>query len=115
MLSPCERCGVVCKVGEKDERGDVWPLTIMIPTQTKHGLCVTCAAHWWLWTVDGIRWAIGDSEPWVLGLEAVQEKLTPILARMHPEFGALDWGKMLAQWSMPWPKGWALPKDGING
>jgi hypothetical protein len=114
MLSPCERCGVPCVVGAV-QPGATPPASVyMQAAQTEHGLCVTCAAHWWLCSVDGIRWAV-ESGPWVLGLGAVQEQLTPLMARMHPEFGSLDWGKMLAQWGMDWPQGWALPHDGING
>jgi hypothetical protein len=115
MIAKCERCGVPCIVGAAPPNDAPHPLVTMRAAQTAHGLCVTCAAHWWLHSVDGIRWAVEDGGPWVLGLRPIQEKLTPLMARMHPEFAALDWARMLAQWDMDWPKGWALPHDGING
>jgi hypothetical protein len=94
--------------GDAQPPADTWPLIVMRAAQTPHGLCATCAAHWWLWTVDGIRWAIGDGEPCALTLRPIQEKLSTIMARMHPAFATLDWARMLAQWRMPWPDGWAL-------
>lgn len=114
MIAPCERCGVPCLVGSVQPNEAPHPLVTMRAARSEHGLCVTCAAHWWLWTVDGIRWAV-ESRPWILGLTPIQEKLTTLMARMHPEFATLDWTRLLAQWEMAWPTGWELPRDGING
>lgn len=108
---PCARCGKSCLIRSPylpiaDERG----LPTLVPATTARGLCEECAAHWWIFSVDGLRWAFADG-PGVLTLPTVQRELTRLLGWMHPALGALDWQQLLAQWELPWPEDWALPND----
>ncbi len=108
--APCERCGVTCSVGEKPEQGDVWPLIVMTPAQAPHGLCSCCAAHWWLYSVDGIRWALEMGRDFLERAD-VQAALSRVMAHMHPEFATLDWGRVIEQWALPWPPDWAPMRE----
>jgi hypothetical protein len=65
-------------------------------------------------TVDGLRWGFAEDRDrflFVLRLPAVQQRLGAALGRMHPELGTLDWGRLIAQWDLPWPDDWALPRS----
>lgn len=104
----CARCGVTCALGEPAPCID-YSLPTLNAAQTTRGMCACCAVHWWLFTVDSIRWSIRDGGKEVLALPVVQRLLSPLLAQMHPELGEVDWGRMLSQWDMAWPKDWMLP------
>lgn len=110
----CARCGTICRVVGPSPRVD-YPLAVLTAATTPRGLCADCAAHWWLFSVDGLRWGLQDFGPWVLSLPPVQQSLGRILGKMHAELGACDWNGMIARWDLPWPTDWALPCEGRNG
>lgn len=97
-------------IGQPRERVD-YPLVQLIPATTPRGMCACCAAHWWLYSVDGIRWACEQSTGDILRMPGVRQALSGLLGMMHPELGRIDWGRLLAQWDMPWPADWQLPRD----
>lgn len=109
--SPCKRCGVRCVTGRVVGERQVYPLVTMKAAQSEDGLCSCCAAHWWLYTVDGIRWALEEGGNAVLRYPQIQKMLSALMAHMHPEFGSLDWGRLLEQWQLPWPDDWALFRE----
>ena len=88
------------------------PFVALRAATTTRGMCAECAAHWWLLSVDGIRWAVAESGAWVLEQPTIQAALSRVLGMMHPELATLDWGRLLAQWDLPWPDDWTLPADG---
>jgi hypothetical protein len=88
-----------------------FPLVELRPATQPRGLCEECAAHWWIFSIDGLRWSFQDG-PGVLCMPIVQAELGRILGLMHPALGRLDWGRLIAQWDLPWPDDWRLPKDG---
>lgn len=110
MVAPCKRCGVPCLVGATQPNEAPYPLVTMRAAQTADGLCSTCAAHWWLFTVDGLRWTFEEGYG-MLSFLGIRTRLNRLLGLMHPELGAVDWDRMIAQWSLPWPRGWELPND----
>ena len=81
------------------------------PQPTDQGMCAECAVTWWLWSVDGLRWALDDGGPAILEAPAIQETLNGILGMMHPELARVQWARLLTQWDLPWPKGWERPAD----
>lgn len=86
-------------------------MATLVPATTARGLCEECAAHWWIFSRDGFRWAFGD-DPELLSLPAVQRELGRVLGWMHPALGNIDWGRLRAQWDLPWPEDWPLAQDG---
>lgn len=106
---PCARCGKACLIGAPHPRAD-YALIVLAPAQAALGMCEECAAHWWIFSVDGLRWSFQDG-PGVLRLPVVQAELGRVLGLMHPALAALDWGRLIAQWDLPWPKNWALPSE----
>lgn len=111
QIAFCVRCALPCMIRAQPNEAPVWGLTVLRAAQTTRGMCRECAAHWWLFSIDGIRWALSDGGPWVLEQGAIQTALSGIMAQMHPELGALDWSRLLGQWDLPWPNDWELPKD----
>lgn len=107
--APCARCGTICILGPPCPRID-YPLWTLEPAQKPGGLCVTCAAHWWIFSIDGFRWSFRDG-PGVLEYPTVQAAIARLLGQMHPELATVDWGRLLAQWELPWPKDWALTTE----
>jgi hypothetical protein len=111
-IAHCARCAKSCMIRSQYQQAmDYGGLATLVPATTAHGLCEECAAHWWLFSVDGFRWGLMDS-PELLCLDAVQVELSRVLGWMHPALGRLDWAKLLDQWDLPWPDDWALPNDG---
>jgi len=110
-IVPCARCGVSCMVRAPDAAEENHPFESVRAARTARGLCAPCIAHWWLFTVDGVRWTLRDSGPAILKTPAIQHALTRLLAMMHPELATLDWSILLAQWDLPWPDDWTLPVD----
>jgi hypothetical protein len=110
-IVPCARCAKACLIrsplAPPADRGG---LVVLVPATTARGLCEECAAHWWIFSVDGFRWAFQDG-PGVLCWPAVQRELSRLLGWMHPALGAIDWQQLLNQWDLPWPDDWALPSD----
>lgn len=106
----CPRCAKPCWIRQTSVPPDS-PFVALVPAITANGLCEECAAHWWLFTVDGLRWAFQDG-PGVLCQANVQAVLTSVLTKVAPALGQLDWTRLLAQWDLPWPDDWTLPKDG---
>jgi len=90
---------------------DTSGLPTLVPSTAPGGLCQECAAHWWIFSRDGLRWSFSDG-PGVLAWPVVQAELGRVLGWMHPALGALDWPRLLDQWDLPWPSDWALPSDG---
>lgn len=110
-IVPCARCAKSCLIRSPylplaDNRG----LPALVPATQPRGLCEECAGHWWIVSVDGLRWAF-ESGPGVLTFPAVQAELARLLGWMHPALGKLDWAQLLEQWDLPWPADWALPSD----
>lgn len=113
-IATCPRCEKLCLLREPHPRLD-YGLAVLVPATATRGLCEECAAHWWLMTVDGIRWALTEERGFeILQFRSIQSALSDILGQMHPALGQLDWGRLIAQWDLPWPDDWKLPKDGIN-
>lgn len=83
----------------------------MKPAETQRGLCACCAVHWWLFSVDGLRWSLSADGPALLGLATVRLLLAPVLNKQHPELGAVDWEQLISQWYLPWPAEYSLPTD----
>ena len=53
-------------------------LTVLgAPAQTTRGLCEECAAHWWLFSVDPLRWSF-QAGPGLLAFGTVRQELGPI-------------------------------------
>lgn len=109
-LATCARCGQRCRIGVACSRTD-YALVVLTPATAARGLCAECAAHWWLFSVDGLRWSFADG-PGVLRMPAVRVALGRLLGAMHPKLGALDWDRLIAQWDLSWPHDWQLPRDG---
>lgn len=106
----CARCAKSCLIRSPAYPALSHPLVLLAPATQPRGLCEECAAHWWLFTRDGLRWAFSDG-PGVLALPMVQAELGRILGWMHPALGALDWQRLLDQWDLPWPEDWALATE----
>lgn len=110
-IAHCTRCGKSCLLRSPVLPPVDHPLVMLTPATQPCGLCEECAAHWWIFTRDGLRWAFADG-PGVLAYATVQAELGRVLGWMHPALGALDWARLIAQWDLPWPDGWKLPSDG---
>jgi hypothetical protein len=106
-VTPCPRCHRTCVAAQPYVRLDY---ALWVLEGAPSGLCAECAAHWWLFSVDGLRWSFRDG-PGVLSYRTVQSELSRVLALMHPQLAAVDWDRLLSQWELPWPKGWELPRD----
>lgn len=113
-IAHCARCSKSCLIRGPSLPAVDHPLVMLTPAKGPRGLCEECAAHWWLFSVDGLRWTLQESGPELLCLDNVQAELWRVLGMMHPALGRLDWGRLIAQWDLPWPDDWKLPKDGIN-
>ena len=105
---PCRRCYRACVVRPDD------PVTMPVygtvgvrAARSTEGLCLECALHWWLYTVDGLRWAVG---PELLALPVVQGLILSVFETPL----TIDWTRLLRNWERPWPKGWELPTEGFN-
>jgi hypothetical protein len=113
-LTRCLRCRWPAAV-RPDERAFLPPVPLygMRAAQRAQGLCFECALHWWLFTVDGLRWAAGDNGPHVLALPQVQAMIGRALERMgtHIDPQAINWRVLIAQWDLAWPEGYELPSD----
>lgn len=117
MIAPlsivhCARCAKSCLIRSPAlPQADTSGLATLQPARHARGLCEECAAHWWIFSRDGLRWALTDS-PELLALPAVQAELSRLLGWMHPALSRLDWARLLDQWDLPWPEDWPLAKDG---
>lgn len=111
-ITPCARCGIACMVRQQDDPPPAPTVTLRAATTTR-GMCRECAAHWWLMSVDGIRWAVMQASDGfgMLAYSNVQIVLSAVLGMMHPELAGCDWARMLEQQDLPWPDDWRLPKD----
>jgi hypothetical protein len=114
VITFCLRCLTPCEVRGPSPRLKHTQV-VLVAAEDDRGLCASCAVHWWLHTVDGIRWALASSGPGMLSMPALQHMLAPLLAQMHPDLGAVDWARMLDQWDLSWPLDWALPGDTDHG
>ena len=103
----CARCLTPCEVRGPSPRLN-YSQVVLVATESDRGMCACCAVHWWLFSVDALRWAL-EKTPQMLRQPAVQARFVPLLKQMHEELGAVDWGRMLAQWDAPWPDDWSLP------
>lgn len=108
----CPRCAKPCLIRDTVQTYDS-PFVRLEPAKTAQGLCEECAAHWWLFSIDGFRWSFQDG-PGVLCMPIVQTELSRMMGLMHPALGTVDWGRMIAQWELPWPEDWTLPKDSTS-
>lgn len=113
-VADCARCGVSCMVRVQEQPLQTGEVSLRAATTTR-GMCRECAAHWWIFSVDGLRWALeaAPDGPGILQFPNVQSALNNVLGMMHPELAGCDWARMEAQWSLPWPDDWALPKDEV--
>jgi hypothetical protein len=110
-IVPCARCAKSCLIRSPYLPAVGDPLATLTPATQSGGLCEECAAHWWIMSCDGLRWAFSDG-PGVLTWPVVQAELGRVLGWMHPALGLLDWRRLLDQWDLPWPDDWRLPSDG---
>jgi len=111
-IAPCARCAKSCLIRSPSlPLADTSGLATLVPATAPGGLCEECAAHWWIFSRDGLRWAFSDG-PGVLAQPNVQAALGRVLGLMHPALAQLDWERLLAQWDLPWPPDWELPGDG---
>lgn len=110
-VAACARCNKACLIRSPYLPAVNFPLVELRPATTARGLCEECAAHWWLFNIDGLRWAFQESNGAILHYPNVQSELSRILGWMHPALEQLDWGRLLAQWDLPWPDDWTLPQD----
>lgn len=110
-IVPCARCQKACLIRSPylPSVGD--PLASLVPATSTRGLCEECAAHWWLFSRDGLRWAFSAC-PELLTWPTVQAELGRVLGWMHPALGMVDWDRLLDQWDLPWPVDWQLARDG---
>lgn len=118
-LAFCLRCQKPCVISDAPAPAVDYGGFTLRPATSETGLCAECAAHWWLLTVDGIRWALVDgfhaalahAGPDLFRREPVQAELAGVLGKMHPALAMLDWERLIDQWGLPWPAGWALPEE----
>jgi hypothetical protein len=110
-IAHCARCAKSCLLRSPSLPTVGDPLATLTPATTPRGLCEECAAHWWIFSRDGLRWAFSES-PELLTWPVVQAELGKVLGWMHPALGRLDWEKLIAQWNLPWPDDWRLASDG---
>jgi hypothetical protein len=116
-LIPCARCGWPCQINPADPTrlpinigGDIHAAT------HDRGLCLECAVHWWLLTIDGLRWALQESGPLFLAQPQVQDILMRGLGALpQPVTAQPNWRAIVAQWEKPWPADWPAPRDGFTG
>lgn len=109
----CPRCGTACCIGERPDEEQLLGIA-----NSAYGLCLECVIHWWLYTVDGFHWCIDKNEVVFLSLlmmPGIQQHLGVALRHaptpVNPD--QINWVKLVQQWSLPWPAGYALP--GSNG
>lgn len=114
MIAHCARCLTPCEVRGPSPRLE-HSQVVLVAAGDDRGLCGCCAVHWWIFTVDGLRWALVATGPGLLSTAVVQGMLAPLLAQQHAELGAVDWMRMVAQWDLPWPPDWPLPEDRTHG
>jgi len=112
-IAPCARCGASCMVRAPDVAEESTPIVTIRAATTTRGMCRECAAHWWLFSVDGLRWSVREANDGVgvLCYPNVQAALARLLGLMHPELAGCDWERLIAQRDLPWPADWALPED----
>lgn len=113
-IAACLRCGKACLIRAPYEPAVNYALATLRPAQMTRGLCEECAAHWWLFSVDGLRWTFEHGYE-MLCFTSVRAQLSRLLGLMHPALGQVDWNRLMAQWDLPWPDDWKLPKEGHNG
>ena len=110
----CARCGEACQIREQPNARPEAVITLRAAT-TDRGTCRECATHWWLFSVDGLRWGLSEYGPGIVSHLPAQEALARVLGMMHPELAGCDWNKLQAQWDLPWPDDWKLPVDSLYG
>lgn len=113
QVAPCLRCGYLCHVEGTAGKPNAapWPPTVRL-SSTPNGMCLECAVHWLLFTVDGFRWTFEQGNG-LLHDPDVQQMVGKALAVGSPEVDPtkINWTRLLEQWDMAWPESWPLPKD----